>query len=323
MNKFIVMNGSNYAEIEESKITFRGGYTGQKIIGSDKEVVNSSNLIFNEKFISGEISCNVIFPNDIPESFFLDITFSCNIQDGSFYSCAIKTFGHQIRKFFKKGEKYEFETISSSYSYNPKYNKNILLKILRKGSNVEFYIDNIAMCSANINFETLSSNCGLTLGSNSDIILEEYKVINNKIRAFCIMKFGDPYDRIYADVIKPIFKAKDINITRSDEIFSNNYIIDDIKNQINTSEIIIAEISESNPNVFYELGYAHALKKETIVLCDNDISSVLPFDVRGFRTVFYKNSIPGKTELEKNIQNHLNHIFEKYGIDTTIFTQTN
>jgi hypothetical protein len=66
---------------------------------------------------------------------------------------------------------------------------------------------------------------------------------------------------------------------------------------------VIAEITPPNPNVFYELGYAHALDKPTILLAER--SSKLPFDVSGYRCIMYDNSIKGKSGLETLLRNHL------------------
>ncbi len=61
-----------------------------------------------------------------------------------------------------------------------------------------------------------------------------------------------------------------------------------------------------NANVFYELGYAHALGKPTILLAQRD--SKLPFDIQSFRVVFYNDSIGGKVEVERNLKKHLEAI---------------
>jgi nucleoside 2-deoxyribosyltransferase len=66
-----------------------------------------------------------------------------------------------------------------------------------------------------------------------------------------------------------------------------------------------------NPNVFYELGYAHALNKPTILLADINKRDRLPFDISGYRTVFYENSIGGKKEIEKKLRKYIENIHTK------------
>ena len=80
--------------------------------------------------------------------------------------------------------------------------------------------------------------------------------------------------------------------------------------QKGVQEVVIAEISPAggelnnyNPNVFYELGYAHALGKPTILLARR--GSKLPFDINSYRVVFYDDTIGGKAEVEENLRKHL------------------
>jgi nucleoside 2-deoxyribosyltransferase len=58
--------------------------------------------------------------------------------------------------------------------------------------------------------------------------------------------------------------------------------------------------------VYYEVGYAHALKKPTILIAESPTQ--LPFDVSPFRTLFYENSIAGKAKVESGLKQHLEAI---------------
>lgn len=64
----------------------------------------------------------------------------------------------------------------------------------------------------------------------------------------------------------------------------------------------------------YEIGYAHALKKPTILLCDKALRDRLPFDVSGFRTIFYDNSIGGKRRVEEKLEVYLQNINNSLGV---------
>jgi hypothetical protein len=55
--------------------------------------------------------------------------------------------------------------------------------------------------------------------------------------------------------------------------------------------------------VFYEVGYAHALNKPTILIAERNIK--LPFDVSPFRTLFYENTIAGKKKIEEGLRKHI------------------
>jgi hypothetical protein len=102
-------------------------------------------------------------------------------------------------------------------------------------------------------------------------------------------------------------KNSGLEVFRGSDIYKPGIILEDIVRDIIESEVIIAEITSSNANVFYELGYAHALGKQTILLADR-ASAMLPFDIRGYRVIFYGNTIKGKPEVERKLEAHLKSI---------------
>ena len=105
-------------------------------------------------------------------------------------------------------------------------------------------------------------------------------------KAFILKEFSAQYDSLYTDVIQEVAEDFGIFIYRADEVYKPGLILIDIVPGLIESEIIIAEISSQNPNVYYEFGYAHAIGKPTILLADRD--SELPFDISGFRVIFIR-----------------------------------
>lgn len=75
---------------------------------------------------------------------------------------------------------------------------------------------------------------------------------------------------------------------------------------IREADVVIAEVTPVNANVFYELGYAHALGKPTVLLAERGQS--LPFDVSGWRAIFYDNTIAGRRQVEEQLRRHLANI---------------
>jgi hypothetical protein len=67
---------------------------------------------------------------------------------------------------------------------------------------------------------------------------------------------------------------------------------------------------ETNPNVYYEVGYADALNKPLILIADRK-EGLKPFDVRAYRTIFYENSIGGKNAVEKDLRAYLKSIMNQ------------
>jgi hypothetical protein len=126
--------------------------------------------------------------------------------------------------------------------------------------------------------------------------------------AFVVMQFSD-FEELYSDVIKPVTESFGLKAYRADEVFGPTIIMEDVIRGIEGSQIVIAEITPPNENVFYEVGYAHALKKPTILLAEK--SKKLPFDLSGRRCIFYENSIGGKQRVEQNLRHHLEEVLKQ------------
>ncbi len=125
--------------------------------------------------------------------------------------------------------------------------------------------------------------------------------------AFVVMQFTSPFDELFEDVIRPVCAESGIQAYRASDIYRPGIVLQSIIQGLAESSIIIAEITPVNPNVFYELGYAHGLRKPVILLAERDTS--LPFDISGYRVIFYENAIRGKSSLEADLRLHLANIF--------------
>lgn len=131
-------------------------------------------------------------------------------------------------------------------------------------------------------------------------------IVNDKL-VFMLSPFTDTFNTIYVDHIKPtIEKIDGINCLRADNIYDNKSIIEDIWKSINEASIIIAELTERNPNVFYEAGIAHTVGKEVILITQN--MEDVPFDLRHLRCIVYEYTPRGMQSLEANLTNTINNI---------------
>jgi len=120
------------------------------------------------------------------------------------------------------------------------------------------------------------------------------------MNAFVIMPFSKDFDDIYQIGIKETAKLEGINAYRLDEELFQEGMLDKIYLEIEKCDFIIADLSNKNPNVFYELGYAHAIGKLTILLTNN--SEDIPFDLKHKRHIIYGKSISNlKILLQKNL----------------------
>ncbi|MFZ3204354.1 MAG: hypothetical protein WA161_10850 [Pseudomonas sp.] len=124
-----------------------------------------------------------------------------------------------------------------------------------------------------------------------------------KPTCFVIQTFdGSTYDLRYKETIRPALIKADVEPQRADEILGLNPIIDKIEAAIEAASICIAEVSVDNPNVWFELGYALALNRPTVILCEKSIRPKLPFDIQHRPVIFYRtDSKSGYDELEYNI----------------------
>jgi hypothetical protein len=103
------------------------------------------------------------------------------------------------------------------------------------------------------------------------------------------MPFESEFDDIYQLGIKQSCLDAGAYCERVDEQLFNESILERIFNQISKADIIIADMTNRNPNVFYEVGYAHALGKTTILLTQK--AEDIPFDLKHFPHIIYGSKI--------------------------------
>jgi hypothetical protein len=112
----------------------------------------------------------------------------------------------------------------------------------------------------------------------------------DKDLCFVIMPFGGWLDHYFKTIYIPAIKAAGLNPLRADDIYRPSAIVPDIWEQTKKAKLLIADLSGKNPNVFYELGLAHAITKPVIFITDN-IEDV-PFDLRALRIIEYDRNLP-------------------------------
>ena len=104
---------------------------------------------------------------------------------------------------------------------------------------------------------------------------------------FFIMPFRPGLNYMYLYVKRYIeTKYEGAKCARGDSRLSTGLLIDKIKSDIQEADIIVADCSGNNPNVFYELGVAHALGKK-VILITSDENKDIPSDIRAYDQVSY------------------------------------
>ena len=112
------------------------------------------------------------------------------------------------------------------------------------------------------------------------------KISIEKNRCFILMPFQDHFDGIYGH-LKKALNDNGYVCNRADEILGSKPIMNKILNEILKSHYIIADLTNQNPNVFYELGIAHTFKDaQNIILITQRVEDI-PFDIRHINNIIY------------------------------------
>lgn len=103
---------------------------------------------------------------------------------------------------------------------------------------------------------------------------------------FVIMSFKEEFDDLYA-AYRAACKDFGFEAVRTDQVFSLERIIPRILDGIRRSAFVIADVTETSPNVFYEVGFAEGLGRPVIATAKEGTS--LPFDIADTPVVFWSN----------------------------------
>lgn len=118
-----------------------------------------------------------------------------------------------------------------------------------------------------------------------------------KLNIFLIMPFDDELNALYRHLKDKYADMADFQ--RADDFLNQQNILKDIVRPIMKADLIIADLTGLNANVFYELGLAHAFRKN-VVLITQDISE-LPFDLRSYRVIEYSTHFARIKDFEENL----------------------
>lgn len=131
--------------------------------------------------------------------------------------------------------------------------------------------------------------------------------MDEKDFVFVAMPFGGTHStEVYEDAIRPAVEQCGLQCKRADEIFDADVIIESIENDIRNCLLVVADLTERNANVFYEIGYARSLDKEVVLLTQR--SDDVPFDLQHRRYISYGVSGRQLEELRDKLQKTLKAI---------------
>ncbi len=129
-------------------------------------------------------------------------------------------------------------------------------------------------------------------GTETLVRLDKGKPQVEKDLVFVIMPFSDQFTEVYEKGIKFATESMSKRCVRVDEEIFTGGIMNRIRENLLKANIVVVELTQKNPNVYYELGIAHAYGKQVIMLAQ-DINNI-PFDLRHLRIVIYSKDDPSK-----------------------------
>lgn len=191
--------------------------------------------------------------------------------------------------------------------------------------NIETHIfvpEEIATIRQKLSQQTLIERPDLKLTpvikDETDYVIDIQPTFGNPLRTttydqdiLVIMPPDKTFRALYDEHVHSIAQKLNCTVHRSDDLFTENVIIQDIWSSIYASRLVIADCTGRNPNVFYELGIAHTLGRPVVLVTQN--TQDIPFDVRDRRflqydgDMSYASMIKFQGNLEKLVTGFLNN----------------
>lgn len=107
-------------------------------------------------------------------------------------------------------------------------------------------------------------------------------------------------DKVLKHIIKPVSEELGYEAIRSDEEVGSNLISKSVIRNIVEADIVIADLTEHNPNVFYELAVRHTIAKPVIQIIKD--GEKIPFDISHQRTISYRLDLDGAEQAKESLK---------------------
>ena len=122
-------------------------------------------------------------------------------------------------------------------------------------------------------------------------------------RLFAVVPFSSTFDDLYIYGIRDVAERLGLFVERADEVEHSGYIVDVVHERLKSCDAVIADTSVVNPNVFYEIGFAHGVGTPTILACRD--GAQMPFDIQSVNHIRYKNI----NDLNRRLEARLRALF--------------
>ena len=141
-----------------------------------------------------------------------------------------------------------------------------------------------------------------------------------KCDIFVVMPFALQFAPVYEDHLRTVANKLGMSIARGDDFFTNGDIMDEIWTALTSAKLVIADCTGRNPNVFYEIGLAHAIGKPTLLITQS--SDDVPFDLRHRRYLEYEFTPRGMKTFQQKISKTIKTVLEEESLPSFLQDST-
>jgi hypothetical protein len=238
---------------------------------------------------------------------FCECAFMFRRTQDSYYFAGIGGFG---RKYFiatapqwnvlnedgrvqdlKTGQTYNLR-VEFSEDHIKLFEGNVLVLSVRDGAYTSG-ICGIRTNSTHARFEKVD------IAKSTHARFEKVDIAEPSKKCFVVMPFKQGLDNVYR-VIQETVEEQGIECLRADQRHVSTPIYKDIENLIKEAKLVIVDLTDKNPNVYFEAGLATAWGKPLIFLSQS--AKDLAFDVQHMRTITYSNAIGGEKKLKEDLK---------------------
>jgi hypothetical protein len=130
---------------------------------------------------------------------------------------------------------------------------------------------------------------------------------DEEIDVFVLMPFKAKLETVYSKHMKRLAEELGLRMLRADELFSPRPFMAKVWDGICAANVILADCTEKNPNVFYEIGIAHTVGKKVVLITRSDKD--IPSDIKHFDYIHYNYDPEGVEALIARLRTYLDAHF--------------
>ncbi|MBM3475133.1 MAG: hypothetical protein FJX75_17870 [Armatimonadetes bacterium] len=124
--------------------------------------------------------------------------------------------------------------------------------------------------------------------------------MDSQPKAFVLMPFDEAFDNAYEYLIFPSLTEAGYEVGRADSPPDQHQVLKTVVEGIARADLVVADLTGLNPNVFYELGIAHGLQKPTVIV--TQCLESVPFDLRAYRVERYLLQVPESETFKRRLK---------------------